>query len=226
MSNTVVKPKSKTMDEINQTREPDTEIRILAAAGKVFMLKGKLGASMQDIADEAGINRTLLHYYFRSKDKLFNTIFEKTFARIFPAMLGIVSSDRPFQERIEDFVNTYSNILRENPYLPIFIFQEISLNPDRILDVFKGTGFHPNDTLKEFKAELTGSGMEDVDPRHFFASLMGMILFPFMGRPIYQAVAFEDNPEAYEQFISERTKHIPEFIKMAFNGARTQQDKK
>ena len=83
------------MKTTEPAREPDSELRILKAAGKVFMMKGKLGASMQDIADEAGINRTLLHYYFRNKDKLFNTIFEKLFAQVFPALVGIMTSDRP-----------------------------------------------------------------------------------------------------------------------------------
>ena len=64
----------------DQNIEQDTEHRIMAAAAKVFMQKGRLGASMQDIADEAGINRTLLHYYFRNKEKLFDTIFESIFS--------------------------------------------------------------------------------------------------------------------------------------------------
>ncbi len=75
--------------------EPGTERKILEAAGKVFMMKGRLGASMQDIADEAGINRTLLHYYFRNKEKLFDTVFEKVLASAFPAMVKAFMSDRP-----------------------------------------------------------------------------------------------------------------------------------
>jgi len=204
------------MNEIKSSREPDTELRILNAAGKVFMMKGKLGASMQDIADEAGINRTLLHYYFRSKDKLFDTIFEKLFARIFPAISGISASELPFQERIETFVDAYTDILQDNPYLPGFIFQELSLNPDRLINSFKNTGFHPVDAMAEFQSELQGTWMEELDPRHIFASLLGMVLFPYIGRSLFQEIAFQDDPEAYDTFLSERKKHIPEFIKMAF----------
>ena len=210
------------MNEIDQTREPDTERRILEAAGKVFMMKGKLGANMQDIADEAGINRTLLHYYFRNKEKLFDTVFEKLFAQAFPAMLGIMSSDRPFLERIELFIEAYTNLLRENPYLPVFIFQELSLNPERLAEKIKGMGFNPEYVIQGFRSELEDAGMAGMDPRHIFASMMGMVLFPYIGRPLFQAIAFRGDEDAYDKFLSERTKQVPYFMKLAFAGAGIQ----
>ena len=210
------------MNETTQSREPDTERRILEASAKVFMMKGKLGASMQDIADEAGINRTLLHYYFRNKDKLFDTVFEKVFARLFPAMVSIMTSDQPFQERLEQFVEAYSDMLLENPYLPVFVFQEISLNPHRITEALKEKGFNPKKTIKKFRSELEEAGMDDMDPRHLFASLLGMVIFPYIGRPLFQTIAFQDDARAYDAFLDERKKHIPQLLKLAFIGASVQ----
>ena len=207
------------MDNNNQSREPDTERRILEAAAKVFMMKGKLGASMQDIADEAGINRTLLHYYFRNKDKLFDTVFEKVFAQMFPAMVGIMSSDQPFQERLEQFVEAYTKLLHENPYLPVFVFQEISINPERLAETLNRVGFNPEHIIKEFRLELNGTGLEGMDLRHLMANLMGMVLFPYIGRPLFQTIAFQDDAEAYDTFLNERKKQIPHFMKLAFIGA-------
>ena len=155
------------MDPDNKENlEPGTERKILEAAGKVFMKKGRLGASMQDIADEAGINRTLLHYYFRNKEKLFDTIFAKILARIFPTMVAAFASDRPFIEKVQIFVDTYTDILLENPYLPVFVFQEISLNPDRLAGIIQQTGLDPDIALKELSRELESVGMTDMDPRH------------------------------------------------------------
>ncbi len=210
------------MNENINSREQDTERRILEAAAKVFMMKGKLGTSMQDIADEAGINRTLLHYYYRKKDKLFDTVFEKVFSRVFPALVGIISSEMPFIEKLEKFVEVYTNLLHENPYLPIFIFQEISLNPERLVDTLKGIGFNPEFMIIEFESELEGSEMEGMDPRHLLANLMGMILFPYIGRSLFQTIAFQDNAQAYDQFLEDRKKQIPVFLKMAFLGAGIQ----
>jgi AcrR family transcriptional regulator len=214
------------MPEEKQGREPDTERKILEAAAKVFMMKGKLGSSMQDIADEAGINRTLLHYYFRSKDKLFDTVFEKIFTSAFPAMVGIMLSDSPLLERLGKFVETYADLLEENPYLPVFIIQEIALNPARLTDKFTGTGFNPMSVLKGLQAEFEEVGLGDMDPRHLFANFLGMVLFPYIGRPIFQTLAFGGDEAAYQRFLAERKEQIPYFIQLAFAGAGVEKNRK
>ena len=212
------------MSEHNLAREPDTERRIMEAAARVFIQKGKLGASMQDIADEAGINRTLLHYYFRNKENLFDTVFNMMSERVFPAIIGIMTSDRPFIDRIEELVEAYSNLLKENPYLPVFIFQEIALNPERITGAIQGKGINPMNTLESMKADLEETGLGGADPRHIFASIMGMVLFPYISRPLFQAIAFRGDVDAYDKFLEDRKTNIPEFIKMAMIGAQTQKE--
>lgn len=195
--------------------EPGTERKILEAAGKVFMKKGRLGASMQDIADEAGINRTLLHYYFRNKEKLFDTIFSKVLASAFPTMVAAFASNRPFMEKVRMFVDTWTDLLNENPYLPVFIIQEISLNPDRLAGFIQHVGLDPDATLKGIAKELESYGMVGMDPRHMIANLLGMVLFPYIGRPLFRKVAFGDDEQAYEQFLEDRKKQIPRFISLA-----------
>ena len=195
--------------------ETDAERRIMEAAARVFMQKGRLGASMQDIADEAGINRTLLHYYFRSKEKLFDTIFEKLLSKVFPALVLALSADRPFLEKIEIFTESYADLLSENPFLPVFVFQEISLNPGRLVNRIKDLGLRPEKTLQALKSEMEELGITDMDPRHLFANMMGMVIFPYMGRPLFQLIAFQNDEEAYERFLEERKKQIPRFMKMA-----------
>ena len=195
--------------------EQDTERRIMEAAATVFMQKGRLGASMQDIADEAGINRTLLHYYFRNKEKLFDTIFEKLLSKIFPALIQALASDLPFLKKIEIFAESYANLLNENPFLPVFVFQEISLNPGRLVEKFKKLGMQPEKTMAGLRKEMAEAGIEDMDPRHLFANMMGMVIFPYIGRPLFQLIAFQNDHEAYEEFLEDRKKQIPRFMKMA-----------
>ena len=180
-------------------KEPGTERRILEAAAKVFMLKGRLGASMQDIADEAGINRTLLHYYFRNKDKLFDTIFDKLIQELMPAMIEALSMDRPFFEKAGKFVEAFTNLLKENPYLPVFIFQEISINPERLAGMMQHVGIRPQETLQPIKEEMAQLGIHDMDPRHIFANMMGMVIFPYISRPLFQMIAFQNNENDYDQ---------------------------
>ncbi len=198
--------------------EPGTERKILEAAGKVFMKKGRLGASMQDIADEAGINRTLLHYYFRSKEKLFDTIFSKVLANAFPTMVAAFASKRPFMEKIRIFVDTYTDLLNDNPYLPAFVIQEISLNPGRLAGFIQGVGLDPDATLEGIRKELESYGIVDMDPRHMIANMLGMVLFPYIGRALFQKIAFKDNAAAYQKFLEERRKQVPRFISLALQG--------
>jgi AcrR family transcriptional regulator len=203
----------------NENLEPGTERKILEAAGKVFMKKGRLGASMQDIADEAGINRTLLHYYFRNKEKLFDTIFTKLFYQVFPTMVEAFESERPFMEKIRIFVETYSDMLNENPFLPVFIFQEISLNPDRLAGIIKQVGVDPDLALKGLTKEMESFGVFGMDPRHMIANMLGMVLFPYIARTLFQKIAFKDDTEAYEKFLDDRNQQVPRFVNMALQGA-------
>ena len=201
--------------------EPDTERKILAAAAKVFMMKGRLGASMQNIADEAGINRTLLHYYFRNKEKLFDTVFSKVLASAFPAMVKAFMSDRPFMDKIRMFVDTWTDLLKENPYLPVFVIQEISLNQDLLAGLIQQVGLDPDLALKGLSRELESAGIVDMDPRHLIANMLGMVLFPYIGRPLFMKVAFRDDEQAYEQFLNDRREQIPRFISLALQNVNT-----
>ena len=205
--------------------EAGTERKILEAAGKVFMKKGRLGTSMQDIADEAGINRTLLHYYFRNKEKLFETIFTKILASAFPVLIKAFMSDRPLMEKIRMFVDTWTDMLKENPYLPLFVIQEISLNPDRLAGIIQQRGFDPDVMLKGLKSDMESAGMADMDPRHLIVNMLGMVIFPYIVRPLFMKVAFRDDEQAYDQFLEDRREQIPRFIHLAMQDANTKNSK-
>jgi len=193
----------------NYQKEPDTERKILEAAGKVFMLKGKDGASMQDIADEAGINRTLVHYYFRSKDKLFEAIFNNLLGQVLPVMAAIFMQDIPIMQKFEFFVKKYTDTLKEMPFLPFFILQEISLNPDRLVGLIEQGGLDTSVTIPDLSKKLEELGIKNMDPRHLIANLIGMVIFPFAARPIFQRIGFNNDPVAYNRFLEERKKEIP-----------------
>src|SRR6478735_10691909 len=96
-------------------KDLSTEEKILNAAKKVFLTKGMDGARMQDIADKAGINKALLHYYFRSKDKLFERIFIEEAQKFMPRVTHIMLSEMTLFEKIEKFVGEYIDTLIQNP---------------------------------------------------------------------------------------------------------------
>ena len=195
---------------------PDTEQKILEAATRVFMLKGKAGASLQDIADEAGINRTLLHYYFRSKDRLFDAIFENLLQTVFPVIVSIFLSDAPLLSKIDQITEKYVDLFKDKPYLPSFIFNEISMNPDRLFGVVRGAGFDREAAIAFLKEQLAEEGITGMDPRHFIASFLGMVVFPFIARPLFMKIGFDDNQQEYSKFLEERKKVVPELFWKAY----------
>jgi len=119
--------------------QKDTEERILESAEDVFTNKGLSGARMQEIADKAKINKSLLHYYYRSKEKLFRAVFKKAFVKLAPKSILILTSDIPLFEKIEKFSSAYIDIIIKNPSIPLFVLRELNRNPEGTLSIMVET---------------------------------------------------------------------------------------
>lgn len=189
-----------------------TEEQILTVARKVFMQHGYDGTSMQMIADEAGINKSLLHYYYRSKEKMFREVFSKVFAQFIPNLGVIFMSDMGLEQKIYAFAERYIDVFIEHPLIPIFVMQELSKNPDYLAVLVKDAGLNPNILMENISQTFKREGVYLRDPRHFFVNLIGLCIFPFAARPLVQRMLFENNKEAYDNFLQERKKEIPKLI--------------
>ena len=108
-----------------------TEQKIFDAAHEVFTQKGMDGAKMQEIADRAGINKALLHYYYRTKEKLYEAVVRVIISKALPAIWHVIESDLPLEEKIKRFIETYIGIISRNPFIPLFIISEINKHPER-----------------------------------------------------------------------------------------------
>jgi len=192
-------------------KDQGTEQKILEAARKVFVRKGFDGARMQEIADEAGINKALLHYYFRSKERLFQMIFEQAFAQFVPALGRILSRDVSLEEKVSAFIDQYIDLLMENPYLPSFILAEISRDPERLSELFLSTGLNPMERLATMEGQLKGTLSERADIRHFIINILAMCIFPIAARPLLQRMLFENDHQAFNLFLSERKEAVKTF---------------
>jgi len=190
----------------------NTEQHILEIARKVFMQNGYDGTTMQMIANEARINKSLLHYYYRSKEKLFKQIFEKVFSTFIPHLGVIFMSDMSLEDKIHAFANRYIDVFIENPLIPIFVMQEISKNPDHLTELIKGAGINPGLMLRKIEKMLEDEGISMQDPRHFFVNLLGLCIFPFAARPLIQRMIFNNNQDDYNSFLEERKKEVPRII--------------
>jgi AcrR family transcriptional regulator len=190
----------------------ETEDKVLQAARTVFQRKGFDGARMQDIADEAGINKALLHYYFRSKDRLFDAVFRDAFNNFFPRVQEILASDITLEKKLEGFIDKYIDMVKANPFLPIFILNEINRNPDKIDEIINLHVINPKLLFVAVQKEIDSGEIRAVDPRHLMVSIIGMCLFPFLAKPIIKNFLLDNNDAEFEKFLSERKKEISELV--------------
>jgi TetR/AcrR family transcriptional regulator len=188
-----------------------TEEKILEAANAEMLERGYDGARMRSIAEKAEINKGLLHYYFKSKEAILTAVFQRTFQEIFRALDEVFQSDKPLFDKVELAVEEYSNFLMKNPRLPFFIISEMNRDASKRME--KANAKPPFEKLVTELEEGKASGLirKDLKTEHFMLNMMGMILFPFIAKPMVMFMHNMDHTE-YKALLSDRKKLVAELL--------------
>ncbi|GAB4303831.1 MAG: hypothetical protein Kow0068_25960 [Marinilabiliales bacterium] len=192
--------------------QKDTEAKILEAAEKEFIINGMAGARMQEIANRAGINKALLHYYYRSKEKLFTHVFKIAIAKFIPKIGELLKSDMKLFDFIKEFVAQYGKIILKNQFIPLFVLSELRRNPDMLADVILSSGINPSLFAKKINEAKQQGLIIDVDPKSIILNMLSMIIFPVAARPLIQRLLFDNKEKEYEAYLEKRLEEIPDFI--------------
>lgn len=194
-----------------KTVEPDitTEEKIKEAARKVFMKKGYAATRTRDIAEEAGLNLALLNYYFRSKEKLFEIVMMEKVQKLFGILAPILNDNSTtLEKKIEMAATNHIGMLMENPDLPLFVMSEIRNNPERFASKVQAVKLiQESHFVKQLKEKRP-----DINPLHFVISLLGMVLFPFIAKPVLQE-AGNLSAKGFQSMMEERKALIPVWMK-------------
>jgi TetR/AcrR family transcriptional regulator len=189
-----------------------TEQKILEAAKNIFLAKGLDGARMQDIADEAGINKAMLHYYFRSKDKLFEQIFTEVAGHFIPKIIAILEAEKTVFEKIEMFCKEYIRQVIQTPYVPIFILNEINKQPETFLKKVLNIRKPPVEAfVKQLEKEARQGIIKRTDPLQLLLNVLSLCVFPFVARPLIQVISGKDR-SAFNLMMEQRKKEVPKMI--------------
>jgi AcrR family transcriptional regulator len=195
-----------------RTKDENTEEQILDAAKNVFQSKGMDGARMQEIADKAGINKAMLHYYYRSKQLLFEAVFKNAFSLLAPQLNAILNDDSSIENKIKNFTSSYIAFIIKHPYLPNFIIQELNRKPDFILKLKENKGF-PN--LEKFKnqvaLEVEKGIIKPVSAEQLFINILALNMFPFVATPLLMVFTNTDK-KGFKQLIIDRKTEVSNFI--------------
>lgn len=198
-------------------KDQSTEDRIKDAAKAIFVQKGYAGARMQEIAEEAGgINKALLHYYFRSKDQLFEKIFEEVFQEVMPKLHAVFYQERPILDTIDAFVDEYIKNIREHPHIPLFVIHELSRNPDRFVEKIKSNPKLVDiaTLVMDLTTAMEAGKINTFPPIHLFLNILAMCVFPFIAKPIIQSVT-DMGKDEWENLMEDRAVTVKKFIRSA-----------
>ncbi len=192
-----------------------TEELIINAAAKIFTEKGYAAARMDDIANEAGINRALLHYYYRSKEKMFSIIFERQFEKFFSGIAAILTKDTSLFEKIALLVEHELNMLSQHPELPLFVLGELTRNPDLIINRLKNSPLAPQTIFQKLneqaKKEYEAGIIKKIDGASLMMNIMGLCIYPFAAKPLVQFF-FNAEREEFIKMAAGRKDEIIDFI--------------
>jgi len=190
-----------------------TEEKIFESATEVFIEKGMDGARMKEIADHAGINKSLLHYYYRTKEHLFNTVFEKIAGQMFKKFAPVFDENLSLEDKIRFFFREHIEFLNKNPRLPGFILNELHRNPARIKRIIQGIDINKLWSALEaqHKKEFEHYNITREKIPQLMTSIAAMSVFPFIAKPVVASI-MEKMGYDFNEYIEERKEYAADFV--------------
>ena len=212
------------MTSTTETKPVNTEQLILEAAEREFLLKGYAGARTSAIAEAAGVTHAMLHYYFRTKDKLFDTILDRKIKLLRDVMLGSIGdADKPLFQKLADTVSNHIDFLAANPDLPRFMVNEIFYNPARMQQILPLMKAHAPQVVANLQRQIDDMAARGECRRFDAAMLMvdivSLNVFSFMAAPMVEAMfgdSFSDRASFVEQRKRENIDTIMRKIRESF----------
>ena len=191
----------------NQEKQ-SKEQQILAAAEQEFLTRGYDGARTTSIAEAAGVTHAMLHYYFRTKEQLFERIVDEKFETMSHSMFAIMGDPSlPIVERIKGGIEAHFDFVAQNPLLPRFVINEIISRPERYDVLYKRVGAIIDNVYRGLQSEINRSAergeIERVDIKMLFISIMSLNIFTFLAYPFMEPLMGELMANR-ERFLAER----------------------
>ncbi|WP_421869785.1 TetR/AcrR family transcriptional regulator [Marinoscillum sp.] len=192
--------------------EESTEKKIKEAARIQFIKKGMTGARMQEIADQAGINKALLHYYYKSKEQLFYSIFDDVIQDMLPRLVAILNSELPLEVKVYQLTDKYIEFLSDRPEMPLFVLNELQRHPEELIQrLHLQKGIDLSVIKDQLKTEAEKGTIREISVEMFLLNMISLLVFPFAAKSLFQAVA-QVNENQFSQFMEARKTEVPKYI--------------
>lgn len=195
-------------------QEMTTEQTIIQAANKIFLENGYAGTRMQDIADEAKINKAMLHYYFKNKESLFRMIFLENFGLLIPLINQVIEAKTSIKEKLLNIAELYIDLMQSNPKLPLFVINELSNHSDSFIAAIKDSQNElPNfkQLIQEVKDAVKKKEIAPIDPELLIVGVLALSIFPVIAKQMLQ-ILFSENDKSMDDILQRRKAFINDFI--------------
>lgn len=189
-------------------KDNGTEQLIKDTAKRIFFSDGKLHATTQDIADAAGVNRTLLNYYFRSKDILFEQVATEARAEMSEVLDNIFSAGLEFKDKLHQLINVFMEQAMQFPYREMYVVTELNRTTRSVPEEKK---IKVKAFLKEISAEMDKGKIKKMDPRQFCMNLFALMAYPLITNGLNKSL-YNMNDAEYLKLMKDRKKLIFEMI--------------
>ena len=196
-------------------KSASTEEQIKDAARRVFMRKGYAATRTRDIAEESGFNLSLINYYFRSKEKLFDMIMVEHLQLFLHSVMGLLNDpETSLHQKMEQLISHYIDMLLQNPNLPLFVLNQVNVDPSVLISKIIGENQAQHNNLfivKQWNEVIARNGNPRINPIHMLMNVLSLTIFPFIGSPIIRnrtGISVEE----FNKLMEERKKLIPMWI--------------
>ena len=159
------------------------ETKIIEVAKQQFIENGFAETSMSDIAAKVGINRPGLHYYFRTKERMFQAVFGEIVLFLLPKIQDIVlQKDKPVTERVGGVIDAYFEVFSENPRLPLFVMRESNRDVNHLINTLADLRLERNflEIARSLQDEMDSGRLKPVPLRFVFFTFYSLLIMPFV----------------------------------------------
>jgi AcrR family transcriptional regulator len=188
-------------------KEESAENKILEAARIVFVRKGLESATMSDIARQAGISRTSLNYYFRTKGKLFEAIFEGILRDFWGRLGNVLGLNIPVIEKFEKIIDIHTTTILRHRELPPFLIGELDRDPKGMMETVISI-FAKDEAFVKFVGQIDDEVergiLKKVPYIDIFTTYTGVMLFPFFTQKALTILFMDDSKDAFDLYIMQR----------------------
>ena len=186
---------------------------ILHAALGEFVRNGVSGARMQSIADEVGVTKAMIHYYFDTKEKLFREVFGEACRLLFGNLMKVLETDVPLFHKIDQFIIQALEQFQARPALAGFVVTELNRNPAAVAEFLRQeTNFNPDIFDRQLEAAASNYEIAPVKSEHVLVNMVSLCLFPCTGHGLIKELLHMENEQEYDQFLKQRSTIVSDTI--------------